>query len=128
MENQNDSMRERLLARLPQPENLAAYREETNCLLAKHERALFWEKMVSTASCVIVAIMVALWLWGKTPTAAMRQYFWPLVGFAYFLYAVQDLRYRIYRSKVDMLKELKQVQLQILELQASLGKSAAPQS
>ena len=67
MEKQNDSMRERLLARLPQPENLAAYREETASLLAKHEKALFWEKMPSIVCYVIVAIMVALWLWGKTP-------------------------------------------------------------
>ena len=28
MEQKNESMRERLLARMPQPENLAAYREE----------------------------------------------------------------------------------------------------
>jgi hypothetical protein len=113
-------MRERLLARLPQPENLAAYREETAALLAKHEKALFWERMASRASYVIVAIMVALWLWGKTPTAAMRQFFWPLTGFVYFIAVAADLRYRIYRSKVDTLKEVKQVQLQILEFQASL--------
>jgi hypothetical protein len=122
MEKQNDSIRERLLARLPQPENLAAYREETAAQLAKHEKALFWEKMASKASYVIVAIMVALWLWGKTPTAAMRQYFWPLAGFTYFLGAAQDLRYRIYRGRVDTLKEIKQVQLQVLQLQASLQK------
>ena len=99
---------------------LQHYREETEALLARHEKALFWEKMASTANYVIVAIMVALWLWGKTPTAAMRQYFWPLACFVYFLYIVTDLRIRIYRSKVDLLKELKQVQLQILELKASL--------
>jgi hypothetical protein len=122
MEKQNENLRDRLLARMPQPENLEAYREETASLLAKLEKALFWEKMVSTANYVIVAIMVALWLWGKTPTGAMRQYFWPLVGFVYFLYAVTDLRVRIYRSKVDLLKEVKQVQLQILELQSSLRK------
>ena len=122
MEKQNDSIRERLLAGLPQPENLAAYREETAALLAKHKKALFWEKMVPTACYAIVAIMVALWLLGLTPTAAMRPYFWPLTGFAYFVGAVQDLRYRIYRSRVHMLKDIKQVQLQVLEIQASLQK------
>jgi hypothetical protein len=122
MEKQNDSMRERLLARLPQPENLAAYREETAALLVKHDKALFWERMASTASYAIAAIMLALWLWGKTPAPAMRQYFWPLAGFVYFLGATQDLRYRIYQSKVDMLKELKQVQLQVLEIQAAVQK------
>jgi hypothetical protein len=125
MEKQNDSMRERLLARLPQPENLAAYREETAALLAKHEKALFWEKVASKVGYVLAAIMVALWLFGRTPTAAMRQSYWPLAGFAYFLGAVADLRYRIYQSKVDLLKEAKQVQLQVLELQASLQKDGS---
>jgi hypothetical protein len=120
MEKQNDSMRERLLARLPQPENLAAYREETAALLAKHEKALFWEKMASRVFYVIVAIMVALRFWGKTPAAFMLQFFWPLTGLVYFIAVAADLRYQIYGNKVDMLKELKQVQLQILELQASL--------
>jgi len=125
MEKQNASIRERLLARLPQPENFAAYREETAALLAKHEKALFWEKQASTACYVIVAIMLALWLWGKTPTAAMRQYFWPMTGFVYVLGVFQDLRYRIYQSRVDTLKEVKQVQLQVLEIQASLQKRSS---
>ena len=124
MEKQNERMRERLLARLPQPENLAAYREETASLLAKHEKALFWDKVPSIVCYVVVAIMVALALWGKTPTAAMRQYFWPLAGLAYFGGLVVDLRYRIYRSEVNTLKEVKQVQLQVLELRASIDRGA----
>ena len=45
MENGSKDLRERLLARLPQAENVAGYREETLSLLAKHERALFWERV-----------------------------------------------------------------------------------
>jgi hypothetical protein len=47
-------------------------------------------------------------------------------AFLFFVGAMFDLRYRIYQSKVDLLKEVKQVQLQILELQASLGKDTEP--
>ena len=47
MEKQNESLRDSLLARLPQPENLAAYREETASLLAKQEKALFWDKALA---------------------------------------------------------------------------------
>jgi hypothetical protein len=122
MDNQNDSMRERLLARLPQPENLATYRAETAALLAKHEKALFWEKMAARVCFVIAYIMVGLWLLGRAPIPSMRPYFWPSVGFVYFVAMVGDLRYRFYLNKVDILKELKQVQLQILEMQASLQK------
>jgi hypothetical protein len=124
MEKQNDNIRERLLARLPQPENLAAYREETASLLAKHEKALFWERMPFIVSSVsVVAILIANWFWAHKTGAAMNQFVWFGVGLLVFASALIDLRYRIYRSKVDLLVELKQVQLQILELQASLGKS-----
>ena len=121
MEKQNDSMRERLLARLPQPENLAAYREETASLLAKHEKALFWEKMPSIVCSVSAcAILITQWFWAHKTGAAMNQFVWFGVGLLVFASALIDLRYRIYRSKVDTLKEVKQVQLQILEFQASL--------
>lgn len=122
MAQQPNDLRERLLAALPQPENIASYREETASLLAKHKKALFWERMASIVCYMTTGIMVALWFLGRAPTAAMRQYFWPLAGFAYFLGAIQDLRYRVYQCRVDTLKEVKQVQLQILELQASLRK------
>jgi hypothetical protein len=124
MEQKNDKLRERLLSHLPRPENITAYREETATLLAKHEKALFWEKMVPKVCYLIAAIMVVLWLLGLTPAPAMRQYFWPLVGSVYFMGLAGDLGYRIYQSKVDILKEVKQVQLQILELQASLRDSS----
>jgi hypothetical protein len=123
MEKQNESMRERLLARLPQPENLAAYREETASLLAKHEKALFWEKMPSVVCSVsAIAILIANWFWAHKIGATMNQSVWFGVGLLGFAGALSDLRYRIYQSKVDTLKEVKQVQLQILELQASLQK------
>jgi hypothetical protein len=37
--------------------------------------------------------------------------------------AITGLSYRINRSQVDLLKEIKQVQLQVLELRASMEKS-----
>jgi hypothetical protein len=40
----------------------------------------------------------------------------------YFLGQIYQVGYQISRSKVDLLKEVKQVQLQVLELQASLRK------
>ena len=123
MEKQNESMRERLLARLPQPENIAAYREETASLLAKHEKALFWEKMPYVVCLGLASfIVMAKWFWAHKFGAALDQFTWLWAGFFYFVSCVGSLSYRINRSKVDMLKEVKQLQLQILELQASLQK------
>jgi hypothetical protein len=45
----------------------------------------------------------------------------------FFAGAVQTVEFLIYRSRVDLLKEVKQVQLQVLELQASLQKDGSSQ-
>lgn len=125
MEQKSEGVRDRLLARLPQPEDVAAYKEETASLLAKHKKALFWEKMGAT---VCFAGGAAIWLvanlLGKKLglTTSQISWFWAGAGLIYFVGMFGDLRYRIYQSKVDTLKEIKQVQLQVLELQASLQK------
>ena len=129
MEKENSSIRDRLLARLPQPENLAAFQKETAALLAKHERALFWEKWTVQvfAFCLAVVCMLIFLLsgsaWGiQTNAGALLRL--EFAGFVLFL-AVQIyvVRESVYRSHVNLLKEIKQVQLQVLELQASLQKS-----
>jgi hypothetical protein len=133
MEQESSSMRDRLLARLPQPENLAAYREETASLLAKHEKALsteHWTNMV-LALCALAVYMMANSIWGlehnSTWLLKLDQthtvVFDVVAGILFFLATVNRLQEFIYRNQVSILKEVKQVQLQVLELQASLRKS-----
>ena len=131
MEQQNDTLRERLLSRLPQPENLAGYREETASLLAKHEKALSTEKWTTFALSICGAATIWFFAWimkSRTLDASAQLSF--LGGFLVFvvLLAIDGVRYPIYASQVATLKELKQVQLQILELQASLQRDRSPQS
>jgi hypothetical protein len=125
-------MRERLLARLPQPENVAAYREETAVLLAKHEKALSTEHWTNQvlALCALAVFILANSIWGsnanstwglrldKTETVV----FDVMAGVLFFLGVANRLQEFIYRNQVRLLKEVKQVQLQVLELQASLRK------
>ena len=126
MEKQNENLRDRLLARLPRPENLAAYREETESLLAKHEKSLFWEKvpalMLLCIGCAMFFLAYSKWYVRLLPgdghiNLLFGSLYCMIVGVAV------EVRYRIYRAKVDLLKEVKQLQLQVLELQASLQKS-----
>jgi hypothetical protein len=125
MEQQSDNLRERLLSRLPHPENLTAYREETAALLAKHERALSTEKWTTSALslCGLVAIIFFSWMVNTHPFDVSGQLRF-LGGTLVFvlLVAVIGVRRPIYASQVATLKEIKQVQLQILELQVSLRK------
>ena len=126
MEKQNDSMRERLLARLPQPENLAAYREETASLLAKHERALRWARTEGLLFGYVAWAFVLLWLqnyWHLGADVLLRVQI--LSGLLALCAVVASLRYEIYKSQIATLKEVKQVQLQILEVQASLQKRSS---
>jgi len=130
MEQRDDKLRERLLARLPQPENVAAYREETVLLMARHEKALFWEKL---AYKTFALVGVALFLFASFSLIPLREqnllgvnekiFLCVMAGMFFFMGLLYALGYQVSRSKVDLLKEVKQVQLQILELQASLGKT-----
>lgn len=124
MTNNRNDLRERLLASLPQPEKLAAYREETATLLAKHARALRWDYFTAYAL-VFLAALLFIWSFYPGPLggAAVHSF---RFGSAvlYFVGAIFVVRYHIYDSQVATLKEIKQVQLQVLELQASLRKEA----
>jgi hypothetical protein len=124
MEKQNESVRDRLLARLPQPENLAAYQEETASLLAKHDRAIWWDKWSSK---ILAYCAMALWFmcaspWGRSLNPPASVGLWSAFGLMLIGAGSTGLSYFINQSKVDLLKEIKQLQLQVLEVQASLRK------
>ena len=127
MEKQNESLRDRLLARLPQPENLAAYQEETAAMLEKNEKALFWEKWAPQVQTwilfTILIIIDSIWgpRIGKTAIIAIDAFAVVLL-LTSMIHSVAD---NVSRSKVNLLKENKQVQLQVLELQASLQKTGS---
>jgi hypothetical protein len=127
MENGSKGLRERLLARLPQPENREAYREETAVLMARYQRELFWEKVTARTLMLIggLIFMMANFTWGLKLDANGKIVFDVMAAVFYFLGAIYQVGYEVSRSKVDLMKEVKQVQLQILELQASLRKDDA---
>jgi hypothetical protein len=130
MEQKDNELRERLLARLPQPENMAAYREETASFLARHERALFWEKWTARTFTLLGAV---LYLFAISPSIPLREqnllganekiFLSVVAGLLFFIGIIYELGYQVSRSKVDLLKEVKQVQLQVVEIQARLEKS-----
>jgi hypothetical protein len=127
MEKGSDNLRERLLARMPQPENVAAYREETESLLAKHKKALSTEKWTAylLIVCVYVIVMLILNGWAARHGAEVASMFEGIASVLFLIVLYMGLESVIHRYQVDLLKEVKQVQLQVLELQASLRKDGA---
>ena len=128
MEPNSENLRDGLLARLPQPENLAEYRQETAAFIQKNEKTLSRQKRYAGA----------IWIWGVLLGTGLLMLCWRLaekpgnagrvayIGTAILFFlisgAVELLKYFISHAKVELLKETKQVQLQVLELQSMLRK------
>ena len=130
MERRDDGIRDRLLSHLPQPANLADYRQEVASMLEKKEQALRRERKVLIELWVFVVALSVLFLWlgGKHMETVKGPYFVSLACFWFLFGMVYFVAHSINRSKVDILKEVKQVQVQVLELQALLRKDGAPAS
>jgi hypothetical protein len=124
MAGKDDKMQSRLLGKMPDPANAAEYRREVAQMLEKNDRAFLREKWGSRALWIFCVLLGTAYLWSggaklDTPKAAWfgcLACFWLLIG------AVELLKHFINRSRVELLRELKQVQLQVLELQGEMLK------
>ncbi|MGH9524480.1 MAG: hypothetical protein ACRD3E_18310 [Terriglobales bacterium] len=125
MPGQNEGIGVALLSRLPQPANHEAYQEEVKSLLAANEKKLRQNKWTVRRVWifVIVSSIPSLYMAGahfNTPQANWflgSVFFWVLFG------AIEIAKYHNNQSRVELLKEIKQVQLQVLELNAVVAKA-----
>jgi hypothetical protein len=133
MEPKDDSIRERLLSQLPQPANLPTYRDEVALLLEKKEKEVRRERRVMIELWVftIVVSIVFLWMGAQrmgskaVDEAVLGPYFMGCAGFWFLFALVYFVAHSVSRSRLALLKEVKQVQVQVLELQALLQKGGA---
>jgi len=122
MKQKNDNLREHLLARLPQPGNSAAYRAEVEASLRKNQRAFRREKWGVGALWVFAVCLSTAFLYeGARRLDTPRGTWFGLLACFVMLYPLAEvLKHFINRGRVEVLKEIKQLQLQVLELQAQL--------
>ena len=120
----NESIGELLLSRLPQSANLAAYQKEVMSLLAENEKKLRRNKwtVVRVWTFVVLISVPFLWMAGAHFNTAEGNWFLGLVGFWVLFGAIEIAKYEHKQGRVELLKELKQVQLQILQLHALFSK------
>jgi len=71
---------------------------------------------------VVVVSAPFLWMAGTHFNTAEGNWFLGLVGFWVLFGAIEIAKYEHKQGRVELLKELKQVQLQILQLHALLSK------
>jgi hypothetical protein len=116
----NESISELLLSRLPQPANLAAYQKEVTALLAENEKKLRRSKWTVVRVWIFVVLVSApfLWMAGTHFNTAEGNWFLGLVGLWVLLGAIEIAKYEHKQGRVQLLKEIKLVQLQILQLNA----------
>ena len=116
----NESISELLLSRLPQSANLAAYQKEVTSLLAENEKKLRRNKstVVRVWIFVVAASVPFLWMAGTHFNTAEGNWFLGLAGFWVLFGAIEITKYEHKQGRVEVLKELKLVQLQILQLHA----------
>jgi hypothetical protein len=124
MNQQDDSIRDRLLSRLPQPASLADYRKEVALILERNEKGLRRERWGTGALWLFIVALstVFLFLGGQRLDTPKGPWFASLACFWLLFAAVELLKHFINRSRVDLLKEVKQIQVQVLELQDLLHK------
>src|SRR5579864_2935595 len=126
----NESISERLLSRLPQPANMAAYQVEVTSLLAENEKRLRRNKWTVARVWIFVIVVSVpfLWMAGTHFNTAEGNWFLGLVAFWVLFGAIEIAKYEHNQGRVELLKELKQVQLQILELHDRLSKDGTATS
>lgn len=123
-----EKMKDRLVSRLPQPENLASYRKEVATMLEKNDKAFLREKWgvrVMWIFCVLLSTaFLVIYGASRTNPVAMQKiaYFGCIALYMLICGAVELIKHSINRGRVELLKEVKQVQLQVLELQELIQK------
>lgn len=124
MEKDSGNIRDRLLSQLPQPPNAVAYREEVASALEKNQKRLRFERWnMVTTWLTAVGFFTGCVLKGANWLDTTRGHFMEFVVLLLLITgAVEIMKHAVNRSRVEMLKEIKQVQLQVLELQATFEK------
>jgi hypothetical protein len=127
MPSKPELLREQLLARgEPSREKLTRYREETQAMLNQLERRLKLEKWGAGAMWMFAVLfmtgaLLIVGFWGRTSPEL-----W-ILAFAFLLLvsgAVEVVKHFINRSRVEVLKELKGLELQVLELKEDMKQAA----
>ena len=128
MEHRGESIRELLLSRLPRPEDLATYQEGVKSLLEKNEKALRQNKWTVVRVWIFVVAVAGpfLWMAGRHFDTPQGNWFLGLACFWVLFGAIEIAKYLAYQGRVELLKEVKQLQLQVLEIRAALSEGGTP--
>ena len=116
MSNTNDPVRNALLGQIPDPKDLPAYRASVKRMVSEHEKRLRRERILAGIAWAFCAISATAWIWSAPPGPEWGRA--PFLACIFMIIgAVEVLKYRINSVHVVLLAELKQIQMQIFDLE-----------
>jgi hypothetical protein len=123
MEPNPNPIRDHLLARLePSQQRMARYREEVDAMLALQEKKLRWQTWYASGMWVFVVLLGTAFLVLGASRGDVSIAFWPIMTALFLLIgaAVELGKVFLTRTKVELLKEIKGLELQVRELKESM--------
>lgn len=117
--DRDDKLKDALLSELPGPEDLTQYRTRVDTMLADNQKAFERERraiQVGWIVCVVISIGF-LWFDGSSSTTPKGPW---LACFTFLLGMMEMLKLFINRCRIDLLKEVKQVELQVLAMRGAM--------
>jgi hypothetical protein len=122
MELNHDSVRDRLLSDSPQPADLEQYRHLVSALLDSNEKRIRRERVLVTAFWVFCAVSAVAWLWFSADAAHFPR--GPFLACIFFIWGgVEIVKHHINTAQLAVLKEVKQLQIEVFTLQSRVGLS-----
>jgi DNA-directed RNA polymerase specialized sigma24 family protein len=129
MEPRQNDLREGLLAQqAPDPDKFARYRKEMEAMIEENERGLRREKRYVTVMWFfLVAMAVTFLTAGGFRSDRPLGTFFGISACAWLLFgSVELLKHFVNRSRVEILKEVKHLEMQVLELREELRTRTGP--
>jgi hypothetical protein len=120
MEPNDNSIRDRLLSESPNPGDLAGYRQQVSSSIEASQKRLRRERLLVTGFWIFCAVSATAWLWFSADAARLPR--GPFLACIFFTWGgVEVVKHYVNAVRVDVLKEIKQIQLQVFTLQAEAG-------
>ena len=123
MNRKLQGFRERLLAEGgPPPRQLDGYRKEVNAMIEKQQQALQWQRRMTSSLWVFLVILCTIFLVVGGYRGGEEGLWFGILACFWFLFgAVFLLRYFLDRNRLEFLKEIKALEIKVLELTEKLG-------
>jgi hypothetical protein len=118
MDKESNELRDRLLGQTPRPGDLASYRQRVTAMVQSNAERIRRERLLATLFWIFCAASATAWLWFSADSARLPR--GPFLACVFFTWGgVEIVKHYINALRIDLLKEIKELQLQVFELQNS---------